>query len=367
MSQDLPATLRIAIIGALARSYTRHAVIASGLEANRVTVVWHDVPPRTRTPGRILNLLRGFWRCRGCDIILIPAFNQTTAPLAWLLGRVFRVPVLVDYLIGLADTARDRETTAPWLMRVYRAIDRFNINHLPTLTDTPQHRDLFAATLRADVSRMHVLPVGARDAFLAHAHRPPEPRADTPLTVVYLGAYIPFHGVDIILEAARLLQNATPAIEFLLIGRGQLAAEMQALAAGLDNVRFDLRYLKPPELFSALGGARVCLGVFGDGEKTAYVVPSKVFECMALGCAVVTAAAPPVTELFAAGVDLVTVPAGDAPALAAALQALAGDPERCARIAAQGRARIEADYSAAAIGARLLGILAEVRPALTRF
>jgi glycosyltransferase involved in cell wall biosynthesis len=61
------------------------------------------------------------------------------------------------------------------------------------------------------------------------------------------------------------------------------------------------------------------------------------------------------------------VPAGDAPALAAALQALAGDPERCARIAAQGRARIEADYSAAAIGARLLGILAEVRPALTRF
>jgi len=54
------------------------------------------------------------------------------------------------------------------------------------------------------------------------------------------------------------------------------------------------------------------------------------------------------------------VPSGDANALAAALNALLGDPARRRRMGENGRAQVEAKYAWARIGAALADVYREV-------
>src|SRR5262249_56517474 len=130
-----------------------------------------------------------------------------------------------------------------------------------------------------------------------------------------------------------------------LIGDGQdrPAAEALARELGVRNVEF-LDPVPEAELAGEIARASICLGVFGTSDKASRVVPNKVFQCAAAGRAVVTADSPALRNAF--GDALVTVPAGDAPALAAALRALRG-PARLA-VAERAREVFEKQYSEAA-------------------
>ena len=76
-----------------------------------------------------------------------------------------------------------------------------------------------------------------------------------------------------------------------------------------------------------------------------------LLESMAQGCAVVATPVGDVEDLVE-GCGVV-VPVGDADALAAALDLLAGDPAAVARFGAAARDRIRVRFSAAAVGALL--------------
>lgn len=83
----------------------------------------------------------------------------------------------------------------------------------------------------------------------------------------------------------------------------------------------------------------VCLGIFSTGPKALCVVPNKVFQGAAAGCAVVTADTPP--QRRALGDSAVLVPPGDPELLAEALLRLASHPDELAEL--RGRARRLAD------------------------
>ena len=68
----------------------------------------------------------------------------------------------------------------------------------------------------------------------------------------------------------------------------------------------------------------VGLGIFGTTAKALTVVPTKVFQAAAAGCAVVTSDTAPQRDSLRDAA--VFVPPGDAAALASALVALAADP-----------------------------------------
>jgi SAM-dependent methyltransferase len=74
----------------------------------------------------------------------------------------------------------------------------------------------------------------------------------------------------------------------------------------------------------------VCLGIFGTGDKALRVVPNKVFQGAAAGCAIVTSDSAPQRRTL--GAAAVLVPPGDPEALAAALLRLAGDRADLARL-----------------------------------
>jgi glycosyltransferase involved in cell wall biosynthesis len=81
-----------------------------------------------------------------------------------------------------------------------------------------------------------------------------------------------------------------------------------------------------------VAGHDVCLGIFGTGPKALRVVPNKVFQGAAAGCAVVTSDTAP--QRRALGAAALLVPHGDSAALADALRALAADRAELARLRA---------------------------------
>ncbi len=79
------------------------------------------------------------------------------------------------------------------------------------------------------------------------------------------------------------------------------------------------------ELPALVASHDVCLGIFGTGDKALRVVPNKVFQGAAAGCAVITSDTAPQRRVL--GDAAVLVPPGDSEALADALLRLANDRE----------------------------------------
>ena len=79
----------------------------------------------------------------------------------------------------------------------------------------------------------------------------------------------------------------------------------------------------PTRCPDAVAGHHVCLGIFGTGPKAQRVVPNKVLQGAAAGCAIVTSDT--AVQREALGDGAVYVPAGSPSALADALTALVTD------------------------------------------
>ena len=145
-------------------------------------------------------------------------------------------------------------------------------------------------------------------------------------------------GYPDLLEAAAHLAAAGTNVRFVAIGQGPLADELRARATqlGLDDATFTFlgyradapRYVAAADLFVL---ASVVEGL-----------PIAVVEALALGVPVVATAVGAVTDLVTDGVDGLLVAPGQPGALANALGALAGDPDRRRAMGEEGRRRAAA-------------------------
>lgn len=350
--------MKVGIIGIYDPSYARNYVIREGLERVGVEVVVATPLNRKKhLRGRIFEMVKHFSQVKNCDVILIPAFNQVIAPLIWLMCLLHGKPVLLDYMIGLTDVEEDRQWLKSYKTRIFRWIDRFNLSTLTCITDTAAHCRAFTRLLGGQYSKLRVLPVGARDMLPLL----PAPRNKDHIVVQFVGTFIPFHGVDIILEAANLLRDEEH-ILFEFIGQGQTYKESKALAKKLElsNVRFIKGYFDAPELLDLMAYSTILLGVFGVAEKTNYVVPNKIYEGLLLGRPLITAEAPALQEFFTPGEHFLTVPPGDAQALANAIRQLAASEEERERLRMAGLARIHEQFLPQHIGRKLKNLLDEL-------
>lgn len=175
--------------------------------------------------------------------------------------------------------------------------------------------------------------------------------------VLYHGAYLPLHGTEVIVEAARLTQHLPIRWDFL--GWGAYKAATEAKAAGLANVRFldKVPYEKVAEVIAAHD---VVLGVFGTTAKAARVIGNKVYECMAC-------ARPTINE-FCTGYPpsakdckaIKFIPAGDPEALVKAVEEYRADWANRDTYFAEARAFFERELSMSVVRSQLKDILARM-------
>lgn len=156
------------------------------------------------------------------------------------------------------------------------------------------------------------------------------------VVALYSGNIARKQGIEILVEAARLLQDRAD-IAFVICGEGPNRQPLEALAAGLANVQ--LHNLQPAEQMGAMltmADLHLLPQIAGAADL---VLPSKLTNMLASGRPVV-ATTEPGTGLYdeVDGCGTVTPP-GDAPALAAAIAALADDPVRRETLGAAAIAR----------------------------
>jgi glycosyltransferase involved in cell wall biosynthesis len=172
--------------------------------------------------------------------------------------------------------------------------------------------------------------------------------------VLYHGAYLPLHGMEYIVEAARMTQDLP--IQWDFLGWGAYKASTEAKAKGLKNVRFleKVPYVKVPEVICAHD---IVLGVFGTTAKAARVIGNKVYECMACGRPTINefcTGYPPSAKDCKA---IKFIPAGDPAALVKAVEEYRADWANKEMYFREARAFFERELSMKVVTAQLRDIL----------
>jgi colanic acid biosynthesis glycosyl transferase WcaI len=167
-----------------------------------------------------------------------------------------------------------------------------------------------------------------------------------PHVAFYSGNIANKQGIEIVLEAARLLAHRKD-IVFVICGEGPNRANLQRLATGLPNVM--LHDLQPRErLGEMLALASVhLLPQLADAADL--VLPSKLANMLASGRPVVATAAPGTGIADEVADCGIAVTPGDAWGVAVALETLIDDEPRRQALGRAARARAEQRWSKAAI------------------
>jgi glycosyltransferase involved in cell wall biosynthesis len=340
----------------------REVVVPLGLDtAERVSLL--------RRPWRLPILALRLIRCWGQlaiqgrrmarawppDAILVGYLGHFDVILAhWLFKGV---PVVLDHLIFAADTAADRGETGRWKQRLLRHLDLAAVRRADLVVlDTAEH----AAMLPPEAAERGVVaPVGTGRAWFAPedgANRATEAERTAPLRVIFFGLFTPLQGASVIGQALALLAD-DPGIQTLMVGSGQDLPAARAAAGASHTVQW--RPWVPIEaLPSLLASQDVCLGIFGDGPKAHRVVPNKVFQGAAAGCAIVTSDTAP--QRAALGKAAEYVPPGDAQALAGSLRRLAKERNRLADLRSRSRSRAAQYFAPPAVVADLRTRMLEI-------
>jgi len=353
--------VRVAFFGAWDPSYPRNRILRRGLEHAGVEVTEVRVRER-RVVFRYPALLAKASALRGVDVVLVPEFRHKDVPLARVLAG--RRPLVFDPLVSRWDTLVHDwgiHGAGSLQARWNRAIDRAALRAADlVLCDTWEHGALFEQ-LGVERARLRRVLVGAERPFFEIG---PPPPAD-PVHIVYVGGFLPLHGVAHVIGAARRLEQerALPEWRIELIGRGIDFERTRAEVARLGLARVTLAGPRPyAEAPAAFAGAHVVLGAFGVTAKAGRVIPHKVYQGAAAGRAVVTGDGPAVREVFTPRIHLWTVPRGDEAALAEALALVIRDPATRERLGTRARERALEVATPERIGADLAAAIAPLVP-----
>jgi glycosyltransferase involved in cell wall biosynthesis len=268
-------------------------------------------------------------KARGADVVLVGFYGHLLMPFVRLLSRK---PILFDvYVSTHAAMVEDRLEAAPKSLkaRLFWLADYIAVHaadHL--ILETRDHIGRYADACHVEAAKFSRIFLTSDDSTM----RPREPRPpDGRFRVHFHGEYAPFHGVNVILRAAKLLENA--AVDFQLIGTGLTYERDRQLAASLQLRNVDFIDRVPyDELAVYMSKADACLGIFGGNKRAERELTNKVVEGMAVGKPIITRRNAPVQELLRDGESVVLVPPDDARALADAILRLQADPAFCQRL-----------------------------------
>jgi glycosyltransferase involved in cell wall biosynthesis len=267
---------------------------------------------------------------RNSDIILVGFFGQGLVPIVRLCTS--RKIIFDTYVSAYQTLAFDRKIIHPRgiLATLIRFVEKLSCQLADVcLLDTEQHIEYFTKEYHLDRGKFRRSLVGAEypDVGSTISETPEHP------VIHFHGEFQPLHGVKVIVGAAKLL----PGAKFRMIGSGrELNTCMNyCKALGAGNVEFIGSV--PFEMLQAyIKAATICLGVFGDTEKTQLVIPLKVYEALAAAKPVITANTPAIRELLTHGKDVFLCNHADPTDLARAINTLLTDADLRSKIAVNG-------------------------------
>jgi len=257
---------------------------------------------------------------------------RSIGALSWLHVQDFEIDAAFD--LGLLTHRGLRNPMIAIERGILRSFDRVSTIS-PHMAARLQYKGVQAEKIREIrnwTDNLQISPGSRNTSFRSELCRDP-----SDFVGLYSGTMSNKQGLDLIIEAARELEQTSPQIRFLLCGEGPHKSQLQSLAAGLKNVQF-LGLQTNERIAELLNTADFHL-IPQRAEAADLVLPSKLGGILATGRPVIVMADPEsglADEVTGAGL---LVPPGNAQALANAARELKDNPDLCSNLGATARKR----------------------------
>ncbi len=304
------------------------------------------------------------WRLPKADVVVSTSPQFFAGLAGYLVSRVKRVPWVLevrdlwpDSILAVGAMKNRR------LIAVLEALERFAYRKAARIVSVT---DSFVPHIeaRGGAGKTVVIKNGVNlDLFK------PRPRDEAfarelgcegRFVAAYVGTHGMAHGLDTLLEAAKLLQS-DKRFRFVMVGGGAERARLLAKrdAMGLSNVVMLEQMAKEemPRLWSICDASLVLLR---DLPLFASVIPSKIFESMAMGVPILLGVRGESAEIVQAAGCGLAIPPENPAALAQALRDMADDPSELEAWRRVGQGYVREHFDRRVLAMRFLDLLAEM-------
>jgi glycosyltransferase involved in cell wall biosynthesis len=340
MTRELARRGHVVTLGCRAGTEARVIDRARGEGVERLTTLALAGGLRPVADGRDLRRLRALMQ----DVDVVHVHRGKEHWLAAIANRLLATPRPIVRTRHIAQAVRPHAANR-WL---YRRGTAFVV----TVTDAIRRQYVAAGLVEPE--RVAALPGGADTERYRPRPRDLEMhwrlggRAERPLIGMIAGLRV-MKGHEIVVEAAARLTARRSRPHFVFIGRGPMEAAVRDAIerAGLGSSFTFAGFVD--DLPAALAALDVVLYAPLDSDGMSRVI----FEYLAAGRPLIASRVGVVPEVLTDGEHAALVPAGDAQALAEALERLLGDAAAASRLGEGGRRLVEARYSGARVAAAL--------------
>lgn len=319
---------KVCFFGIYNPDYSRNLIMKKVFLENGFQIIECQANPREHTTlGKYMLLIKKAWHLRKDNFSYIyVAFPGQSV--VWLAKLMFRQKVLFDAFLSLYDSnVCDRKIYSKWHPRAF--YDWFLdwsscLLADVVILDTNEHKKYFIEHYFIPADKLIRVFVGAvEDIFY---RRNEESARGDYFLVHFHGTFIPLQGIEYIIDAAKILENES--VIFQIVGKGQEFGHIKNKIEKLKLKNINLIDKVPLDLLPKyIGQSNVCLGIFGNTEKSKRVIPNKIYEYVAMGKAVITADTPAVKEIFVDHYSMLFCKPSSGVAIAEAIKYLKSNPE----------------------------------------
>jgi len=303
---------------------------------------------------KVLKLKRNFSHI----IVCTDLFH---VPLVYLYSRIFRKKLIFDPITSYYATRVyeqgliKKSSTKAKLLLLYERIG-FNLPDR-ILAITEEFKHFYSKLFSLPLDRISLLPIGGELVTPAPSDNPSK---ENKFRVTYWGNFLPQHGLEYILRAAKILEKNTDII-FIIVGSGFAWERIRKLTVkmNLSNVKFP-GYFRSTKLREEISRADVVLGFFRKGGRASRSIGNKVFEALALKKPVITGSYPAIRRHFSHKETLYMVEPGNPNELARGILDLKNSPVLRQKIGQNGYECLRREFSEERIGEKLKTILQTV-------
>jgi len=264
---------------------------------------------KTSLVNRILT--RFYWielliKAAFADVIYLLPMNTIFIKSAIFVAKLFRKKLVVEMYISLYDTeVRDRKRVSDGskLARSYIEKDILALKQSDYLIHSSnQELSYWEQILNTDVDRKKVYIAPLCNVSILLPKR--SWMQDGKLNICWWGTFIPLHGLDNILLAAKILQERNLRFTCNLFGVDNKAffEYVEKLRSyhleSLVFLRKDLNFTNGSLPNYLVNNCDLALGIFGNTDKAYHAIPNKLIEALSLGLPTLTMNSPALREFF---------------------------------------------------------------------
>ena len=328
-------------------TYVRTRVFLNGMRQAGI-IVFDCSYPKKKIYRNIISFFKFLKYKNKSDIILIGFLGHFFLPFVKLFTR--KKIIFEAFLSTYQTLAFDRKSIKPhgFLAKIIRFIEHFDCQLADlVLLDTNQHIQYF-------IDQYQLNRIKFRRSLLSCDDKLMTPRlniSEDQFIVHFHGEFQALHGAKYIIEAASFI----PHVQFRMIGGGKEWQVCYQLAQSLKikNIEFipPVRFDIIPEYISS---ASICLGIFGETQKTQLVIPFKVYETLSMAKPIITADSPAIRELLSHNENVYLCEAANPKSLADAIETLRNDKLLRKKIAENGYRLFKENCTPKIIGEQIL-------------